>query len=117
MSTTARNVLIVLALAALVAFAPRGGDAAQVVARAVSMAFLGVLAFAGVWFYRSNRVTIESLDPGPRIALYGGVAGLVFAAAGYDWLTATSSRALLFMVIVAASVGALLLAWQRWREL
>ena len=116
MSTTARNILILLALAAVVAFLPSGGDAATVASRALSMAFLGVFAFGGVWAYRTNRIAIESLEPGLRIALYAGVAGLVFAAAGYRWLTATSGRSLLFMAIIAASVAALLVVWQRSRD-
>ena len=116
MSTTARNVLILLALGAVVAFLPSGGDAATVASRALSLAFLGVFAFGGVWAYRSNRVAIQSLEPGLRVTLYAGVAGLVFAAAGYRWLTATSGRALLFMAIVAASIAALVVVWQRSRE-
>ena len=117
MSTTARNVLILLALAAVVAFVPAGGDAATVASRALSMAFLGVFALGGVWAYRTYRLSIASLEPGLRVALYAGVAGLVLAAAGYSWLTATSGRSLLFMAIVAASVAALLVVWQRSREL
>ena len=117
MSSTVRNVLIVLALAAVVAFTPTGGDAATVAGRALSLAFLGVFALGGVWVYRNNRVAIESLDPPLRIALYGGIAGLLFAAAGYSWLTATSGRSFAFAAIVAVSIGALVIVWQRSREL
>ncbi len=111
-----RNVLIVLALGAVVAFTPTGGDVATVAGRAVSLAFLAVLALGGVWVYRNNRLAIESLEPGLRVSLYGGIAGLLFAAAGYSWLTATGGRTFIFLVIVAASVTALVVVWQRSRE-
>ena len=117
MVTTARNVLIVLAAAAAIAFLPRGGDAAAVASRAVSLAFLGVFAFGAVWVYRNNRVAIVSLDVGLRVALYAGVAGLLFAAAGYTWLTVSSGRSLVFIAIVGASIGALVVVWQRSRDL
>ena len=117
MNTTARNVLILLAVGAVVAFTPTGGDVATVAGRALSLAFVAVLALGGVWVYRNNRMAIESLEPGLRVALYGGIAGLLFAATGYSWLTATSGRSLVFIVIVAASIAALVVVWQRSREL
>ena len=117
MSSTARNVLIILAVAAVVAFTPTGGDAATVAGRALSLAFTAVFALGAVWVYRNNRLTIETLEPGLRTALYCGVAGLVLAAAGYSWLTATSGRSLVFIVLVAASVTALVVVWQRSRDL
>lgn len=117
MTTTVRNVLIILVGAAAIAFLPSGGDVANVAWRAVSLAFLAVIAFGMVWAYRSYRVEVASLDNGMRVALYAGVAGLALAAAGYRWLTLTSGRSFIFMAIVAASVGALLVVWQRSRDL
>ena len=43
--TTARNVAIVLAIAALIAFLPGGGDVAELVSRTLSLAFIGVIVF------------------------------------------------------------------------
>ncbi len=117
MTSTTRNVLIVLAAAAIVAFTPTGGDVATVIGRALSLAFIAVFALGAVWVYRNNRLAVESLEPGLRTVLYAGVAGLVLAAAGYSWLTATSGRSLGFIVLVAASVMALVVVWQRSRDL
>lgn len=117
MSTTVRNVLIVLALAAAVAFTREGGGTAEVASRALSMAFLGVFALGGVWVYRNNRLTLDALEPRLRALLYAGVAGLVFVATGWSWLTATGGRVLVLLAIVAASVAALVVAWGRARDL
>ena len=115
--TSLRAVAIVLGLAAIVAFAPTGGDVADVAGRAVSLGFLAVLAYGGVFLYRNQQMTLEMLEPRIRAALYGAVAVLVFSAAGYAWLTATTPRALVFAALVGASLGTLVVVWQRARDL
>lgn len=115
--TSLRAVAIVLALAAIVAFVPTGGDVADVAGRAVSLGFLAVLAYGGVFLYRNQQMAVQMLDPRFRAALYGAIAVLVFCAAGYAWLTATTPRALVFAALVAVSLATLVLVWQRSRDL
>src|SRR5437660_319418 len=61
MNTTIRNVLIVLAIAAVVAFVQGGATAANVAIQAVTLVFLGTI----VWFlaltYRERRLSLYSL--------------------------------------------------------
>lgn len=84
MIKVARNVAIVLALAAVVVYAPGGGTASQVVIQAVSIAFLASIAWFAAIMYRQHRVSLYSLGDGRRAALYGAGAVAVVT------LTATS---------------------------
>ena len=59
--STARNVAIILAIAALIAFLPGGGDVAEIVSRTLSLAFIGVIVFGVAWAYRRERIDIEAL--------------------------------------------------------
>ena len=115
--TTARNIGVIVAIALVVAFFPHGGDAADIIGRVVQLALLGTLAMGAVWLYRTQRFNLTTLPNGLRTALYAGIAGLALAMVGYDWLTASSSRSVIFIVLVSASAGALIVVWQRSREL
>jgi hypothetical protein len=84
MSTTVRNILIVLAIAALVTLIKGGVTAANVAIQAVTLAFLGVIAWFVSIMYRQHRTTLYSLGDGRRAVLY------VAAAVGALTLTATS---------------------------
>jgi hypothetical protein len=83
-NTTIRNILIVLAIAAVVALVQGGVTAANIAIQAISLAFLGTI----VWFlsltYRQRRVTLYTLGDGRRALLY------VALAVGTLTLTATS---------------------------
>ena len=87
MNTTVRNILIVLAIAAVVVLVQGGTTAVNVAIQAVTLAFLGTL----VWFlaltYRERRVTLYSLGDGRRALLY--------VAAGVATLTLTATSRLL----------------------
>jgi hypothetical protein len=69
-----RNIVIVLALAAVVVYAPGGGTASSVIIQAVSIAFLAAIAWFAAIMYRQHRVTLYSLGDGRRAGLYGAVA-------------------------------------------
>jgi hypothetical protein len=79
-----RNIVIVLALAAVVVYAPGGGTASSVVIQAVSIAFLVAIAWFASIMYRQHRVALYSLGDGRRAGLYAAVAIAVVT------LTATS---------------------------
>jgi multisubunit Na+/H+ antiporter MnhB subunit len=87
MNTTVRNVLIVLAIAALVALVQGGVTAANVAIQAITLLFLGTI----VWFlaltYRERRVSLYALGDRRRALLY--------VALGVGTLTLTATARLL----------------------
>ena len=100
MSTTVRNVLIVLVIAALVTLIQGGVTAANVAIQAVTLAFLGTI----VWFlsltYRERRTSLYSLGDGRRALLYValGVATLTLTATSRLWNTGAGSVAWLILL-------------------
>ncbi|HWD85869.1 MAG TPA: hypothetical protein VG321_08965 [Solirubrobacteraceae bacterium] len=83
---TARNVAIVLLLAALIDVVPGGGPAAQTLIQVISLAFLGVIAWVASRLYREHRMSIYGLGDRRR--------AIVYAAAGVATLTFTASSRL-----------------------
>ena len=87
---TARNVAILLLLAAAVAFLPGGGRAANTFADDPRVGVrCSASASLGLWFYREHRVALYSLGDRRRALLYGalGVAVVTLAAKARMWET------------------------------
>jgi hypothetical protein len=99
-----RNVLIVLALAAVVALVPGGGTGANVVIQTVSLAFLASLAWVASVLYRQNRAALYSLGDGRRAALYAAIAVLAITLSGTSQLWSTSAGSVAWLVLVGAAV-------------
>jgi len=105
-TTTVRNILIVLAIAALVALVQGGVTAANVAIQAVTLVFLGTI----VWFmsltYRERRVSLYSLGDGRRALLYValGVAALTLTATSRLWNSGAGSVA--WLILLAGSAYA-----------
>jgi hypothetical protein len=79
---TARNVAILLVIAAAVTFIPGGGRAANTFGAVLGVAFAVGFAYFGFWLYRQNRVDLYSLGDRRRGLLYGAIAiGFVTVAA------------------------------------
>lgn len=112
----ARNVLIILALAAVVAFAPGGGNSAALVSAILLTLLNVVFVYFGVRFYRERRIDIYSLGDRNRGLLYGGLAGILLAlAATSRWLHGGPGT-LAWIVLLCASIAALLVVFRRYRE-
>ena len=84
---TASYVLIVLALAAVVAFAPLGGVGAEMVGRALSLAFILIIALGMWWGWRRFGSDLERLTPGYQALGLGSIGLLVLTATGWSQLT------------------------------
>ncbi len=84
-----RNVLILLAVAALIVLIPGGGTGAQVVVQAISLLFLATIAWIASRLYREHRVALYSLGDGRRAVLYSAVAvaAVTWTAKGRMWAT------------------------------
>ena len=113
----ARNVAIVLAIAAAIDLLPGGGDAAAIVSRSVSLAFIGVIVFGAGYVYRRQRYDLDALPSGYRALAYGAIGALVLAVAAYSRMTSTVSGGLAFAGIVAVAVLALVYVWREHRSL
>jgi hypothetical protein len=111
-----RNVLIVLALAALVVALPGGGRGAQVAVQAISLLFLAALGWFGMIMYRQHRSDLYSLGDKRRAALYiaVGVGALTLTATSRLWATA-AGELVWFALIVAASYTVFTVVWSTRR--
>ena len=102
----ARNVAIVLLLAAFVAFLPGGGTTSSVIGQAAGMIFLAGLAFFGYRLYRENRVMLYGLGDRNRGILYASGGAALLAVSGTQKLWDTGAgTAVWFAVVVAATAG------------
>lgn len=114
--TTARNIAIVVVIAAAVAFLPGGGRAANLVQSVLSILFAGGLAWFVGRLYLERRTDLYTLDDRHRAALYAaiGVAAVTIVAASR--LTATGSGTIVFVALLAACAYAVLFVYRAWRQ-
>ncbi len=103
---TARNVLIVLVIAALVAIVPGGGRRANVALQAVYLVFLSTLWWFASLIYRQHRVALYSLGDGRRAVLYGALAVAFLTLTASQKLWASSAGTIAWCVLLVASVYA-----------
>ncbi len=116
MNKTARNVLIVVAIAAAVAFLPGGGQTADLVWALLGIALTVTFVVLGIRFYRENRVAIFSLGDKHRALAYGSIAAIVIALAGRQKLTHTGLGSLVFVVLIMGALGAGYAVFRHHRE-
>jgi hypothetical protein len=97
---TARNIAIVLVIAALVAVIPGGGTGATVALQAVSLAFLATLGWFASVSYRQHRSTLYGLGDRRRAILYVaiGVAAVTLTGTTKLWSTPGGSVAWLLLM-------------------
>jgi hypothetical protein len=114
--TVARNVLIVCALAAVVAFLPGGGKGAAVLGAVLSTLILVSFVLLAARYYREHRYDIDSLGDRWRATLYGALGVIVLAMAARLRLFETGAGTLAWIVAVAGSAYALYLVWRHHRS-
>ena len=115
MAAATRNVLIVLAIAALVAFAPGGWPVALVIGTFFSILLLaGLLWFAGR-MYLEHRIDIFGLGDRNRALLYGAIAVVALTLTASDRLFSTGIGTLAWFALIGASVMAVFTVWRSWR--
>jgi hypothetical protein len=110
---TARNVAIILALAAAVAFLPGGGNAAETVLALLTMAFLATLAWFVYVLSRERQLTLTALSDGQRGILYGAL-GLIAVLIAWSSDAFDSDRGtLVWLVLLGIAIAAI---WRTWLE-
>jgi hypothetical protein len=105
-TTTLRNVLIVLGLAALLVAVPGGGTGASVATQVLSLGFLVALAYFATIMYRQHRTELYGLGDRRRAIIYvaAGVVLLTLTATSRLWQTGGGT--IVWFVLVAAAVYA-----------
>ena len=98
---TARNIAIVLAIAAAVDFIPGGGRAAGTFGAVLTVGFVVAFGYLGLRLYRERRVAIYSLGDRHRGLLYGAAGGVVFLAVSSTRLFETGVGELVWFVLLA----------------
>jgi hypothetical protein len=115
-ASTARNVAIVLVLAAAVAFIPGGGTTAGLVGGILSTLIFVSLVFFAYRFYREHRLELDGLGDRWRGLLYGAIAAVVLALAALPRLQDTSGGTLVVVVVLGAAAYAFYAVWRHYRE-
>jgi hypothetical protein len=103
---TLRNIVIVLAIAAVVVIVPGGGTGASVVSQAVSLAFLAAIVWFASVMYRQHRVTLYSLGDGRRAILYVAAAVAVLTLTGTSRLWNSSGGEVAWLVLLGGAIYA-----------
>jgi hypothetical protein len=101
-----RNVVIVLAIAAVIALVPGGGSTASVIIQALSLAFLAAILWVAALMYREHRTTLYSLGDRRRGLLYAAVAVLAVTLTATPQLWQTSAGSVAWLLFVGGSVYA-----------
>jgi O-antigen/teichoic acid export membrane protein len=112
MLQTARNIAIILALAAGVDFLPGGGAAAATVLSALMLIFLAAIAWLVYRVYREQQLTLATLTDARKAGLFGAVGGIALLVVAYDDFRSWTGGILLWVALMAACVGAIFLIWR-----
>lgn len=100
-------------LALGVALLPGGGNLAEALLTALTMALLAGISWMIYTLSRENQLTLATLPDSRRAILYGAVGMLVLLVAGSDKMFSSGGGTLLWIVLLAASVAAI---WKVWME-
>ena len=109
----ARNISVIMALAFVVAFAPAGGNAAEVVLTVITMAFLTAICWTLFVLSRERQLTLATLSDGRRALLYAALGMIALLIAGSDEMFSSGGGTLAWIVLLGASIAAI---WRVWVE-
>jgi hypothetical protein len=112
MLQTVRNIAIILLIALAVDLLPGGGAAASAVLSALTMCFLAAIAWLGYRVYREQQLTLASLSDGRRAGLFGALGAIALLFVGFDEFDGFAGGLLLWVLLMAAAVGAIFLIWR-----
>jgi predicted Na+-dependent transporter len=113
---TLRNVAIVVALAAIVAFVPSGDESANFVGNVISIAITILFLLLGMRLYQMFRSDIHGLGDRWRGVLYGAIGVAVFAMAARQKLFDTGAGTFAWFALMGAASYALYAVWRQYRS-
>jgi hypothetical protein len=109
---TTRNVAIILLLALAVDLLPGGGEAAEAMLQALTMAFMAAIGWLVYRLYRDQELTIAGLTDSQRAGLFGSVGAIALLFVGYDEFQSFAGGVLLWIALMAGAVAAIFLIWR-----
>jgi hypothetical protein len=109
---TARNIAIILALAAGVNFLPGGGAAAATVLSALMMLFLAAIAWLVYRVYREQQLTLATLTDARKAGLFGAVGAMALLVVAYDDFRSWTGGIVLWVALMAGCLGIIFLIWR-----
>ncbi len=112
MLQTARNIAIILALAAGVDFLPGGGAAAATVLSALMMLFLAAIAWLLYRVYREQQLTLATLTDARKAGLFGAVGAMALLVVAYDDFRSWTGGIVLWVALMAGCLGIIFLIWR-----
>lgn len=101
----ARNILIVLLLAAGVAFLPNGGNFADAALTAITMAFLAGITWTVYRLHYTMRGSLLGLPDSRRIVLYAAFGLIVLLVAGADQMFGTGLGTLAWLLLTGSAIA------------
>jgi hypothetical protein len=110
-----RNVAIIAAVAAVVAFVPAGNESASFVSQVIGIALAILIGFLALRLYQMFRVDIYGLGDRYRAVFYGSIGLVVFALAARRELVDSGGGTLAFIAMIVAAGSGLYVVWQRYR--
>jgi hypothetical protein len=115
-ATVVRNVVIVLALAALVAIAPGGGNASAAILQALLIAMLGAIVFFAVRLYREHRMDLYGLGDRNRAILYASIGLATLTVTGTSRLWETGAGVIAWFALICLAVYGVYYVFRASRE-
>jgi hypothetical protein len=115
---TARNIAIVLLIAAAVFLLPGGGQAATTFEAILLIGFGVGFGYLGLRLYREHRVTLHGLGDRHRAILYGSLALIGFLIVGYTRMIDESRTifGVLWFALLLLVVYGLMVVYRAWRS-
>jgi hypothetical protein len=107
-----RNVAIIAALAAVVDFAPGGGEAADTILAALTMIFFAAIVWMVYRLYREQQMTLATLSDSRKAGLFGAVGAIALLVVAYDDFVDWSGGLLLWLALVAGCIAVIFLIWR-----
>jgi hypothetical protein len=100
----ARNIAIIALLALVVAAVPGGGNLADGILAALTVAFLVIIGAMGYLAYRQNKLAYVTLEDRQRAILLGAIGAIVLMIAGADELLDTGAGVLVWIGVLGLAV-------------
>ena len=115
-SRVALNVLIVLALAAAVAFVPGGWPVGTFFGNLLSIVLFTGLVWFAARLYMEHRVVLFGIGDRNRAILYGSVAVIVLTLTASRELFDTGPGTLAWFMLITAAIFGLVYVFRAWRS-